>query len=118
MNDLARTMSDNDVTLTIRLPRSMRDAFQVATTAADITASQVLRAAIRQYLTGQTMPIGARPIASAAIPVAGNVAPPSAPSRAAVTLALAPEAGASAADNGASCDALSGIRAMLQFDDD
>ena len=96
-------MRDNDVTMTIRLPRQMRDAFVEQLAADDMTASQIVRRAIRQYLTGQG---------------------PSAPSMPAPV--IAPSAGAcfdferaaassdhEAPAGGPKPDALEGLRAML-----
>lgn len=100
--------TDNkDVTLTIRLPRSLRDAFQEATSAADITASQVLRAAIRQYLT--RLPGTVRPSVIAEQTVAAIASSPITPVADNKSDVAHPEIGTSALD---------GVRAMLELDED
>ncbi len=43
-------MSDKEVTLQIRIPLHLRDAFNAAAKDNDMTASQLLRAYIKQYI--------------------------------------------------------------------
>ena len=61
----------NDINLTIRVPAQMRDAFIAACQANDVTASQVLRAAMRSYLernAQSALPLRQSPVPRGASP--------------------------------------------------
>lgn len=55
-------MPSDTVMMTIRLPRDLRDAFLEAARRDDLSASQILRRAIRDYLSeGESLSRSARP---------------------------------------------------------
>lgn len=56
----------NDSNLTIRVPAEMRDRFLQVCKAKDVTASQILRAAMRDYLESNAQ--GALPLSAAPKP--------------------------------------------------
>ncbi|MBR9972689.1 ribbon-helix-helix protein, CopG family [Magnetospirillum sulfuroxidans] len=95
---------NDEVMLTIRLPRSLRDEFQAMVKAQDMTASQVLRGAIRQYVKagGGTAIVSPPVIHPRTLPVA---APPQSQPY-------------DIEDPPVEKRAFAGIRAMLQMDDD
>jgi hypothetical protein len=94
----------DEVMLTIRIPRSLRDEFQAIVKAQDITASQVLRGAIRQYVkAGREAPIENYPVTR---PHSFSVDIPQQPQP------RAPESPS------VGKPAFSGIRAMLGMDED
>lgn len=95
---------NDEVMLTIRLPRSLRDEFQAMVKAQDMTASQVVRGAIRQFVKAG----GGAPIAS-----------PPAVHPHTFTVAAPPQPQPSAIDSPPDeFVPFAGIRSMLGMDDD
>lgn len=66
-------MPPDTVMLTIRLPRSLRDAFLEAARRDDLSASQILRKAIRSYLGGGEST--SRPAQAATTPTPASMSP-------------------------------------------
>ena len=94
----------DEVMLTIRIPRSLRDEFQAIVKAQDITASQVLRGAIRQYVkASREAPIENHPVAR---PHSFSIEIPQQPQPCDIESPPVEK------------DAFAGIRAMLDMGDD